>query len=71
MEAKLGNNPLLLRAKTELLSNLLLLRRVLGVDHSKVNGFPLKVIRFLLPTLFNKFFRTWPLLDGAPSKYLM
>ena len=70
MEAKLGVNPLLLTRKTRLLFYLLLLRCVLGFDHSKGSGTPSKLIRFSLPTSLNKLFSTWSLFDGASPKTL-
>ena len=71
MEAKFGDNPILLFTRTRLLPCLLFLRHVLGVDHSKDSGVPSKVIRFSLPTSLNKLFSTWPLLDGASPKHLL
>ena len=71
MERKLSVNPLLLNRKTRLLSHLLFLRCVLGVDHSKGSGAPSKVIRFSLSTSLNKLFSTWSLFDGASPKTLI
>ena len=70
MEAKLGDNPILLTRKTRLLSHLLFLRRVIGVDHSKSSAVPSKAVRLSLHNSLNKLLITWSLLDGASPKHL-